>query len=116
MEFKTDAVLSVHSQIQLCEEGFGKVHEVFDCLVPGVFTHQLPKVADACTAWLEELHPQLKDFKKTEQEDFLAFRDRGIALFGPTMEVKQMPDGRWETKGPVGDAVEAIGKAEVWTK
>ena len=80
-----------------------------------VYTHQLPKVADAVAPNLVEQHPFLADLKPPaglDVPDLMAWLVEAERVHGEELLVT--PLAEWTYRDPIEDAADVVGADKVW--
>lgn len=80
-----------------------------------VYTHQLPKVADACAPDLVRQHPFLADLKPAaglDAADLMAWLVEAERQHGEDLPVA--PLAGWTRRDPIEDACDAVGAERVF--
>lgn len=86
--FSTLAVVGAWSGVLLEEKGFGRIHEVFDHLYPGIMTLGLVAMADSTTSYLAKTIPGLLDLPSINRENYQSISGLAFAKFAPTIMVE----------------------------
>lgn len=82
-----------------------------------LFTHQLPRAGRAVQPFVLDQHPQLallaEAVKNVTAENWRAWLDEQIALYGETLELEPLPASAWLTVDPLVEAEMMIGKDKI---
>lgn len=113
-EFGLGAVLSVTTGRLLAP--FAEMHELIEYMAGGgVWTHQLPRVADECAPALLAQHPRLRQVVVPEdlagEEACGAWLAERIAEYGATLPVEPLYEHR--RREPMGELAEMVGPERV---
>lgn len=86
-----------------------------------LWTHQLLRAGEVCKPYLVLQHPDLANVGalptlkggRENQEHDQEIINNWLDQFGPPRVVKPLPDGVWNHKGPLEEAVELFGEDQV---
>jgi len=80
-----------------------------------LFTHQLPRAMQTCKPFLEEQFDWLANCTTEEitKDNWQRILTDIIALHGPTVDVKPLPEGVWTKKDPMVELVEIQQRAAI---
>jgi len=86
-EFSTLAVMGVVTGHVLEEGGFGRIHEVFDHLYPGIMTIGVAAMAANAKAEILRQHPQLATTPSVVEGKWKYAAEQYVLTYGETLEV-----------------------------
>jgi hypothetical protein len=81
-----------------------------------LYTHQLPRAADACGPELLAQHPQLTGVAPAEDIDVpevMAWLANAEHEYGEQLPVSPLPAGAWERRDPVEELSDMVGPERV---
>lgn len=111
--FHIGDILSVTTGYLVSPEGMGGVYEILGYMTgESLFTHQLPRAAEACRGPLLTQHPQLAD-ANCAGVDTYNHASRLAALvdrFGETLPVAPLTSGEYEARNPLAELAEMTDK------
>lgn len=112
-EFHIGDILSITTGYMMSPEGIGGVYEILNYMTDdNLFTHQLPRAAEACRGPLLAQHPQLADVNcagvtpENHAERLAAL----VAQFGERLAVAPVGVGAYEQRDPIVDLAEMTDK------
>jgi len=111
--FKLEDVVSVVTGYFMSED-IGDIYAILNYMTgDDLFTHQLPRAADACRPSLIEQHPLLAqlDFDGLELEEMRAKIEEVRPKTGNELWVS--PLAEWEHKGAIRELTELVGEDRV---
>jgi hypothetical protein len=114
-EFPLADILSITTGRLLSRDHIGGVYRILNYLTgDDLFTHQLPRAAQACRPSLFAQHPQLVEARPPDGDgllplmEWLAEQERA---YGMTLPVSPVAD--WEHRDALGELLEHIGPERV---
>lgn len=102
--FHIGDVLSAYSGFLVSNRHMAGVYDTLNYLTgDNLYTHQLPRAMKECHAWLERLHPQLKeiDCSGLNPDTLDAWLDGIVAKYGETLDLTPLPAEGHEFRHPV---------------
>ncbi|MFD7996867.1 DUF7736 domain-containing protein [Streptomyces mexicanus] len=81
-----------------------------------LFTHQLPRAADACGPALLAQHPQLADVappQDLDAPDLMAWLANAEQEHGRELPVEPLPADAWEQRDPIGELSDMVRPEKV---
>lgn len=112
--FHLGDVLSITTGRLLSPEGMAGVYRILNHMTGReLYTHQLPRAADACAPVLLERFPQLADIELPEitPENLDQALGNLAGRFGESFEVPVLPAGSFDTGCPASDLRNALSGA-----
>ena len=85
--FGTLAVMGAYTGYLLEENGFGKIHEVFDHFFPGIMTLGVAALSKHASAEIARQCPEVKDVRG-DPADWKTFGPASIAALGSTIDLR----------------------------
>jgi hypothetical protein len=112
--FDLGDVLSITTEILVSPRHIGGVYDILGYMTgESLFTHQLPRAADACRPELLRQHPQLASVVVPEQcDDWMAWLDDQKLVYGFELPVE--PLGQFAHQNPVEELCDMIGPEKVY--
>lgn len=117
MKFKIGTLLTVSKHVLVSEDGLEGLYKILDFLTGDVlFTHQIPRVLNECSPYIDEKFPWMKDIemprfgdeKNEAKKNIDVFLEKIYALHGKSLDVEPMPAGRHAFKNPIVEASEMM--------
>lgn len=107
--FHLGDVLSITTGRLVSTRHIDGVYEILDFMTgESLFTHQLPRAADACKPYLLKQFPQLSgvDASKVNPKNWKNWLKKEVDKYGEYLPVEPLPKGAYEAKNPIQELVE----------
>ena len=116
LEFHIGDLLSVTHGKLLSPNGIGGCYEILNHMTGDtLFTHQLPRAAEAAKPALLRQHPRLAEIDASDvtPENWRDWLAVVVAAYGETLFVEPLAAGEWEHRDPITEAEEMVGPDRV---
>ncbi len=111
-------ILTMTTGRLLTTRGIGAVYDIANWMTgDNLFTHQLPRAADACGPALLAQHPQLTNVTPPEDidvPDLMAWLANAEAEHGQELPVTPLPEGAWQHQNPIEELCDMVGPEKVY--
>lgn len=111
-------ILTMTTGRLLTTRGIGAVYDLANWMTgDNLFTHQLPRAADACGPALLAQHPQLTNVAPPEDidvPDLMAWLTNAEAEHGQELPVAPLPEGAWQHQNPIEELCDMVGPEKVY--
>jgi len=111
MKFTTGEIISAATGILCCP--VERLYAIYNFMTgDNLFTHQLPRAFKVCQSHIQTQCPWVKELKSSEctEETWRDFIKDAEKIYGLEHELTKLPDGIWNVKDPIQEAVEIMGK------
>jgi hypothetical protein len=111
-------ILTMTTGRLLATRGIDAVYDIANWMTgDDLFTHQLPRAADACGPALLAQHPQLTNVAPPEDSDvpdLMAWLTNAEAEHGQELPVTPLPAGAWQHQNPIEELCDMAGPEKVY--
>ena len=116
-EFDLGDVLSITTDRLVSPRHMDGIYDIINWMTgDSLFTHQLPRAADACKEPLLAQHPELRRVVVPDEFDgeeaVLAWLETTKANYGPTRYVE--PIENWDSQNPIEELCDMVGADKVY--
>ncbi|MFA4941656.1 MAG: hypothetical protein WC582_03630 [Patescibacteria group bacterium] len=115
-KFHLGDILSITTGKLVSPKGMDGIYDILNYMSGDtLFTHQLPRVSEECKPKILEQHPQLNDIDASpvNSETYKQWLAEQVAKYGEYLEIQPLPSGSHESKNPIEELEDKIGKEKI---